>query len=516
MAERTTNQSLVIGIDFGTTFSGIAWAIMDDQKSVQVISSWPGSGNRSSVKTPTVMAFLEDRFLWGWQALALSPEPIRGVKLLLDESQSYRYSPSLNANKLLGAMKKSPVDIASEYLKALAHTNEMLERRLGSAYNDMDRKFVLTVPAVWSDKAKDNTLKAAINAGIPEHRLALLSEPEAAALYTLRAIQPNTIKKNDTFIVCDAGGGTVDLNSYRVHDLSPLSLEEVVEGTGGFTGTDCEDDFDYVGWRLPLPGTEDNGEIELEGGYLQLSKSQIQGVFDPVVQDVLSLVHTQVRRIRVAGLPLQAILLVGGFGSCEYLYRRLRRAYPRITVIQPQDAWQAIACGAVLRGIEGNQVRNRLARSHYGVKYCVTYNAELHNRNEAHWCRFREKLLVSNIMRWFISKGTPISENEPVRKRFCRKLVCDVEASLIFREGLYFSSSEMTPYKLSNDVNHLCDLRVDLRAVPKELFKRRTNSTGLSYYSIDFDLAIIPTSGYMYFQVEFNGTTYGKVQAEYY
>jgi molecular chaperone DnaK (HSP70) len=70
----------------------------------------------------------------------------------------------------------------------------MLERRLGSAYNDMDRKFVLTVPAVWSDKAKDNILKAAINAGIPEHRLALLSEPEAAALYTLRAIQPNTIK----------------------------------------------------------------------------------------------------------------------------------------------------------------------------------------------------------------------------------------------------------------------------------------------------------------------------------
>ncbi|GAM40337.1 Hsp70 family protein [Talaromyces pinophilus] len=423
---------------------------MDDQKSVHVISSWPGSGNRSSVKTPTVMAFLEDRFLWGWQALALSPEPIRGVKLLLDESQSYRYSPSLNANNLLGAMKKSPVDIASEYLKALAHTNEMLERRLGSAYNDMDRKFVLTVPAVWSDKAKDNTLKAAINAGIPEHRLALLSEPEVAALYTLRAIQPNTIKKNDTFIVCDAGGGTVDLISYRVHDLSPLSLEEVVEGTGGvcgsmilderfehflenilgfeafdllsdhtrdgtlrfwqdtikvqFTGTDCEDDFDYVGWRLPLPGTEDNGEIELEGGYLQLSKSQIQGVFDPVVQDVLSLVHTQVRRIRVAGLPLQAILLVGGFGSCEYLYRRLRRAHPRITVMQPQDAWQAIACGAVLRGIEGNQVRNRLARSHYGVKYCVTYNAELHNRNEAHWCRFREKLLVSNIMRWFISK----------------------------------------------------------------------------------------------------------------
>jgi hypothetical protein len=69
---------------------------------------------------------------------------------------------------------------------------------------------------------------------------------------------------------------------------------------------------------------------------------------------------------------------------------------------------------------------------------------------------------------------------------------------------------------LPTDVNKLCDLRVDLRAVPKQLFKKRTNSTDISYYKIKYDLAIIPTSGYMYFQLEFNGTAYGTVQAEYY
>ena len=133
------------------------------------------------------MAFLEGRFLWGWQASALSKEPIRGVKLLFDES--------LKAKKKLDAMKKSPVDVASQYLEqVLLHTQDILERRLGSATKDMSKKYVLTVPAVWSDKAKDNTLKTAISGGIPEHQLALLSEPEAAALYTLRAIQPNTIK----------------------------------------------------------------------------------------------------------------------------------------------------------------------------------------------------------------------------------------------------------------------------------------------------------------------------------
>ena len=70
-------------------------------------------------------------------------------------------------------------------------------------------------------------MKVAIGAGLPQNQLSLLSEPEAAALYTVRVIQPNTIKvchvnipfaeinnnslaqKGDTFIVCDAGGGTV-------------------------------------------------------------------------------------------------------------------------------------------------------------------------------------------------------------------------------------------------------------------------------------------------------------------
>jgi molecular chaperone DnaK (HSP70) len=142
-----------------------------------------------------VVTFSENRFLWGWQALASPQEPIRGVKLLLDEDQSHRYSPSLRAKKMLDFLKKSSVDISAEYLKkVIEHVHQNLERRFGPVVNEMSRKYILTVPAVWSDKAKDATMKIAIKAGINEHQLSLLSEPEAAALYTLRVIQPNTIK----------------------------------------------------------------------------------------------------------------------------------------------------------------------------------------------------------------------------------------------------------------------------------------------------------------------------------
>jgi hypothetical protein len=33
----------------------------------------------------------------------------------------------------------------------------------------------------------------------------MISEPEAAAVYTLKAIQPNHLSVDDNFIVCDAG-----------------------------------------------------------------------------------------------------------------------------------------------------------------------------------------------------------------------------------------------------------------------------------------------------------------------
>jgi molecular chaperone DnaK (HSP70) len=84
---------------------------------------------------------------------------------------------------------------------------ETLTKRYGETFMSMTQvQFVLTVPAVWSDSAKDATLKAAEKAGMGKKGdLKLISEPEAAAVYTLKAIQPNHLKIGDNFVVCDAG-----------------------------------------------------------------------------------------------------------------------------------------------------------------------------------------------------------------------------------------------------------------------------------------------------------------------
>lgn len=60
----------------------------------------------------------------------------------------------------------------------------------------------------------------------------MIKEPEAAALYTMHSLE-FALRVGDAFVLCDAGGGTVDLITYEVVKLEPvLGLRELVPGTG--------------------------------------------------------------------------------------------------------------------------------------------------------------------------------------------------------------------------------------------------------------------------------------------
>lgn len=180
---------------------------------------------------------------WGFQ-LRQNELRLRCMKLFLDPQQELpAYISKTNMKNQLKRLKKSAEGAITDYLtELLKHAGQMLRRRYGEMFISTTRiDIVLTVPAVWSDSAKDATLRAAEKAasasGLPhtEH-LSLISEPEAAAVYTLQAIQPSVLKQFDNFIVCDAGGGTVDLISYEIKQRLPLRIEESTQGTGKCCG----------------------------------------------------------------------------------------------------------------------------------------------------------------------------------------------------------------------------------------------------------------------------------------
>ena len=129
-----------------------------------------------------------------------------------------------------------------EYLSKLGeHLLYTLRQKLGESFmRSVPLEFILTVPAIWSDLAKTKTLDACRRAGWPfEGRpVTLISEPEAAAIYTIHGLDPHGLKVNDSFVICDAGGGTVDLISYTITSLKPiLEVREASPGSGALCGS---------------------------------------------------------------------------------------------------------------------------------------------------------------------------------------------------------------------------------------------------------------------------------------
>jgi hypothetical protein len=158
-----------------------------------------------------------------------------------------------------------------------------------------------------------------------------------------------------------------------------------------------------------------------------MTAAQIKEIFEPVVKEVCDLVQGQVDGLRAKGGIVSGIVLVGGFGQSDYLYRRLKSHFSSaapppyserpthatanstteagsIEVMQPVYAWTAVVRGAVLRGLEGNMVISRKARMHYGTSYATVYDEEKHSVSERYWSPLWERWMVSDRMQWHIAK----------------------------------------------------------------------------------------------------------------
>lgn len=111
------------------------------------------------------------------------------------------------------------------------HTLQRIKREKKKFFDKEKTRFVMTVPASWNEVQRKIMRNVAKKAGIisdkdHENRLLIINESLAATLYCERnwnkegfknhlgkTIQPLT--PGDKYIVCDAGGGTVDLATFE-------------------------------------------------------------------------------------------------------------------------------------------------------------------------------------------------------------------------------------------------------------------------------------------------------------
>lgn len=141
----------------------MAYAISSQSDRIFTVNEWPGAKGRSSPKCPTLIKYDGPRdFIWGFELDHTTKDRIEAIKLLLDPDQPKPlYAPATDSTDQLKKLGKPAIDVASDYISAIfQHALGKIESKYPKNFLDLlDKQYVLWVPAVWSDKAKDETLK---------------------------------------------------------------------------------------------------------------------------------------------------------------------------------------------------------------------------------------------------------------------------------------------------------------------------------------------------------------------
>ncbi|XP_053373617.1 heat shock 70 kDa protein 12A-like [Mercenaria mercenaria] len=276
---RKSGQLIVAAIDFGTTYSGYAYSFKDhyQRDPLQIFShSWVDGYGLCTLKVPTTVLFDKagDFNAFGYEAeekyaeLSSSDKHIgwkyfRHFKMTLHNRPNLTLKTKLrdDQGKTMPAIKI--FSAAIKYLKTHlfnklteSYYNRQQSVKGNSVANDVyiniddDILWILTVPSIWSDSAKQFMRVAAVQAGIPEGQLFLALEPEAAAIFTKTAVlstnnsdETGAFENDSQFMVIDLGGGTVDITVHKVQNDG--KLHEVYPPSGGPWGGTLVDDHIY-------------------------------------------------------------------------------------------------------------------------------------------------------------------------------------------------------------------------------------------------------------------------------
>ncbi|KAK2779585.1 hypothetical protein CKAH01_02933 [Colletotrichum kahawae] len=245
----------IISVDYGTTYTGVAWTLTTGrdpkQERIELVDNWQGA---VQAKVPSKYTYTAcNGTKWGYgmgpealvlklTKLKLEPPSLRDalqeLKTSLVDAHRLGMNEINNRNTVdVGDdfphyLTKSPEQIITDYLTNVAKyvRGDIRAKKDPNTLSEFPIDLVITHPAIWHDRAKNITFRAVNKAFRAEFRemelnpgnIRLVTEPEACAQYTMSNVQGvSTLRKGDCFVVVDAGGGTVDLLSYKVEEVSP-------------------------------------------------------------------------------------------------------------------------------------------------------------------------------------------------------------------------------------------------------------------------------------------------------
>ncbi|EAU31233.1 predicted protein [Aspergillus terreus NIH2624] len=486
-------------------------------------------------------------YYWGYEVrkaleMVESPEQtsrhLSRFKLLLDEGDLTRQirdtlTPKIDQlqnEKIIG--NKRETDIIADYLeRVFQHTKEQMENR--HEYKEGEPvEFALCIPAIWTRKAC-RTMQQAMT----------------AALHRVRFITDKFHDAGESFVLLDAGGGTVDAITYKVASNLPLRLErEAVAPSGALCGSSyLNEDFrkfierrlgeetylqnldakidmimeqfendikrnfnparNTYAVRVLIDNLRENKEKGFKANKMHITKKDMTEVFDGCLKRTAQLMLDQILQAEANNIFVKKVVLIGGFAASHALSQHLnnelgeysKRAGRAIQLRVPKFPGTAVASGAVLCALKKEDAPARTIFSSYGLKITEPFD----NANPAHVEQIKSRQpdpndrqpCIRDTILWFVNKGDVLSSKWeytlPVNLTFTEK------QNFTFTQVLYVSDrNHRSSYREDHEENEGKEeagrIDVDMTYLKDKGLVQCTKVRGRRpYYLIEFDLVII-------------------------
>ncbi|KAF2156898.1 actin-like ATPase domain-containing protein [Myriangium duriaei CBS 260.36] len=371
---KSFQPDIVVGIDIGQTCSGVAYSVGPDWSEPHNLNRWPSQdGIQKADKVATRVGYdikTGKLINWGFESDFGSNhiEVREQFKLTLDPEYEDDRGITSNDSKRWYA----------DYLSCLYREIQKFFDSSLPNWRSCHVEYIFSTPTTWANPAMiasiEDIIRAAGFANTDRQSLRMgLTEAEAAAIEA----SSTQYRAGDIFLICDAGGGTTDVNILEVKSagqriqLEPLDHVEGVpigstlidfrmsqhivqrlfliqghlEGNPYYLADEMlRGKFEIVKHSFPNPvvpeftldvkglsGTHSFPEAGIINSKMSISRIVLKDIFDEQLAKIFELIDNRLDLMQQETPTKQVsyIILSGGLGSSPYFYEELQKRYQK-------------------------------------------------------------------------------------------------------------------------------------------------------------------------------------------